>query len=176
MDCVTCDKCRVWGKLQILGIGTAIKILLHPAADKIVTPTATISKNDANLAHTASCDVLGTKRSRRIALNRQEIIALLNTLNNFGNSLLFAANAAEQAQRKDLPQQDVSFASVGGGAVVVDASDAPTNESATRSQESVAQAPWKLWLFVAVGYLAPLLLLVAVCARARSKKSSAEYR
>ena len=22
MDCVTCDKCRVWGKLQILGIGT----------------------------------------------------------------------------------------------------------------------------------------------------------
>lgn len=28
MDCVTCEKCRLWGKLQILGIGTAAKILL----------------------------------------------------------------------------------------------------------------------------------------------------
>ncbi|CAG8777178.1 440_t:CDS:2, partial [Dentiscutata heterogama] len=27
MDCVGCDKCRLWGKLQISGIGTALKIL-----------------------------------------------------------------------------------------------------------------------------------------------------
>mmetsp|Transcript_20147 Transcript_20147/g.33059 ORF Transcript_20147/g.33059 Transcript_20147/m.33059 type:complete len:467 (-) Transcript_20147:141-1541(-) len=27
MDCVGCEKCRMWGKLQILGIGTALKIL-----------------------------------------------------------------------------------------------------------------------------------------------------
>ncbi|CAG5127373.1 unnamed protein product [Candidula unifasciata] len=27
MDCVECDKCRLWGKLQILGMGTALKIL-----------------------------------------------------------------------------------------------------------------------------------------------------
>ncbi|XP_029657918.1 endoplasmic reticulum oxidoreductin-1-like, partial [Octopus sinensis] len=27
MDCVGCDKCRLWGKLQITGIGTALKIL-----------------------------------------------------------------------------------------------------------------------------------------------------
>lgn len=30
MDCVSCEKCRVWGKLEILGLGTAIKILLTP--------------------------------------------------------------------------------------------------------------------------------------------------
>jgi hypothetical protein len=63
MDCVTCEKCRVWGKLQILGIGTAIKILLHPAADHLVTPTATVATNDAHLGLDAtSCDVLETKR------------------------------------------------------------------------------------------------------------------
>lgn len=28
MDCVTCERCRLWGKLQILGLGTALKILL----------------------------------------------------------------------------------------------------------------------------------------------------
>jgi hypothetical protein len=27
MDCVGCEKCRLWGKLQISGLGTALKIL-----------------------------------------------------------------------------------------------------------------------------------------------------
>lgn len=27
MDCVGCDKCRLWGKLQTHGMGTALKIL-----------------------------------------------------------------------------------------------------------------------------------------------------
>ncbi|KAJ3089774.1 hypothetical protein HK102_005537 [Quaeritorhiza haematococci] len=27
MDCVTCEKCRLWGKIQISGLGTALKIL-----------------------------------------------------------------------------------------------------------------------------------------------------
>ena len=27
MDCVGCDKCRLWGKVQVSGIGTALKIL-----------------------------------------------------------------------------------------------------------------------------------------------------
>lgn len=27
MDCVGCEKCRLWGKLQVLGLDTALKIL-----------------------------------------------------------------------------------------------------------------------------------------------------
>lgn len=27
MDCVGCEKCRLWGKLQVLGLGTALEIL-----------------------------------------------------------------------------------------------------------------------------------------------------
>ncbi|PNX67721.1 endoplasmic oxidoreductin-1-like protein, partial [Trifolium pratense] len=27
MDCVGWDKCRLWGKLRVLGLGTALKIL-----------------------------------------------------------------------------------------------------------------------------------------------------
>ncbi|ORX56008.1 endoplasmic oxidoreductin [Piromyces finnis] len=27
MDCVSCEKCRLWGKIQITGLGTALKIL-----------------------------------------------------------------------------------------------------------------------------------------------------
>ncbi|CBQ72419.1 related to endoplasmic oxidoreductin 1 precursor [Sporisorium reilianum SRZ2] len=29
MDCVGCDKCRLWGKLQVNGIGTALKLLFN---------------------------------------------------------------------------------------------------------------------------------------------------
>lgn len=28
MDCVGCEKCRLWGKLQVLGLGTSLQILL----------------------------------------------------------------------------------------------------------------------------------------------------
>ena len=27
MDCVSCERCRLWGKIQIYGVGTALKIL-----------------------------------------------------------------------------------------------------------------------------------------------------
>ncbi|SPO26150.1 related to endoplasmic oxidoreductin 1 precursor [Ustilago trichophora] len=29
MDCVGCDKCRLWGKLQVNGVGTALKLLFN---------------------------------------------------------------------------------------------------------------------------------------------------
>jgi hypothetical protein len=29
MDCVGCEKCKIHGKIQILGLGTALKILLE---------------------------------------------------------------------------------------------------------------------------------------------------
>jgi hypothetical protein len=68
MNCVTCEKCRVWGKLQILGLGTAIKILLTP--EKELMGSAGV-------------------------LNRQEVIALVNTLHQLTKSVSFAAHAAE---------------------------------------------------------------------------------
>jgi ERO1-like protein alpha len=81
MDCVTCEKCRydlykiydfviyiflfrLWGKLQILGLGTAIKILLT---------------NEQNLA-------------QERVLSRQELVALINTLHQFSKSVEFASD------------------------------------------------------------------------------------
>lgn len=65
MDCVSCERCRVWGKLQILGLGTAIKLLL-----------AQESSLQAGF------------------LTRQEVIALINTLHQLSRSVDFAAGAA----------------------------------------------------------------------------------
>ncbi|OTF83655.1 ERO1-like protein [Euroglyphus maynei] len=35
MDCVSCDKCRLWGKVQTNGLGTAFKIMLTKDMEKL---------------------------------------------------------------------------------------------------------------------------------------------
>eukprot|EP01117_Protostelium_nocturnum_P008274 TRINITY_DN2957_c0_g1_i1.p1 TRINITY_DN2957_c0_g1~~TRINITY_DN2957_c0_g1_i1.p1 ORF type:complete len:444 (+),score=89.46 TRINITY_DN2957_c0_g1_i1:146-1477(+) len=60
-DCVTCEKCKVYSKLQILGLGTALKILF------------------------SGKDAFSIGRQ----LERNEIIALLGTSRQFSNSIEF---------------------------------------------------------------------------------------
>lgn len=62
MDCVGCDKCRLWGKLQIQGMGTALKILF--SGDFVY-------ENETN---TFVYKTDGTP----FILKRTEIVALLN--------------------------------------------------------------------------------------------------
>ncbi|KAL2247415.1 UNVERIFIED_CONTAM: Endoplasmic reticulum oxidoreductin-1, partial [Sesamum indicum] len=61
MDCVGCEKCRLWGKLQVLGLGTALKILF-----------SVDGKNHPN---------------QPLQLQRNEVIALLNLLNRLSESI-----------------------------------------------------------------------------------------
>lgn len=61
MDCVGCDKCRLWGKLQTNGYGTALKVLFE------------FDENDS---------------SKDPPLRRTELVALLNTMDRLSHSLL----------------------------------------------------------------------------------------
>lgn len=61
MDCVGCEKCRLWGKLQVLGLGTALKILF--------------SVDGQN------------QPEQPLQLQRNEVIALINLLNRLSESL-----------------------------------------------------------------------------------------
>ncbi|CAO3593530.1 unnamed protein product [Absidia cylindrospora] len=63
MDCVGCEKCRLWGKLQTTGLGTALKVLFAYEDKSLSYPT------NPNL------------------LNHNEIVALFNTLNRLSESL-----------------------------------------------------------------------------------------
>ncbi|KAJ7772583.1 hypothetical protein DFH07DRAFT_802407 [Mycena maculata] len=63
MDCVGCDKCRLWGKIQTTGVATALKILFE-MDEKALDPAA-----NHNL------------------LQRSEVVALINTLHRFSESL-----------------------------------------------------------------------------------------
>lgn len=59
MDCVGCDKCRLWGKLQTSGYGTALKILFE------------LDNDSENVPH----------------LKRTELVALFNTYARTSSSL-----------------------------------------------------------------------------------------
>ncbi|KAL2086615.1 hypothetical protein ACEWY4_017674 [Coilia grayii] len=66
MDCVGCSKCRLWGKLQTQGLGTALKILFS-------------EKEIKNLPENTP--------SKGFQLTRQEIVALLNAFGRLSTSI-----------------------------------------------------------------------------------------
>jgi hypothetical protein len=45
MDCVECSTCRLWGKLKVHGLGTAMKILFSDTAPD-GTPLVRLKRND----------------------------------------------------------------------------------------------------------------------------------
>ncbi|KAK6439327.1 endoplasmic oxidoreductin-1 [Oleoguttula sp. CCFEE 5521] len=61
MDCVGCDKCRLWGKLQTNGFGTALKVLFE-------------------FGH-------GDVGQEKPLLRRTELVALINTLDKTSSAL-----------------------------------------------------------------------------------------
>ncbi|XP_076311785.1 ERO1-like protein beta isoform X1 [Tachypleus tridentatus] len=67
MDCVGCDKCRLWGKLQTQGLGTAMKILFSGDQD-----------SDLHMS-----DV----KKEKFQLTRIEIVSLFNAFGRLSNSV-----------------------------------------------------------------------------------------
>lgn len=65
MDCVGCEKCKMWGKLQLMGIATSLKILF--------------SSEDCTSG--SSSDV------GSLVLERNEVIALINLLERLSESV-----------------------------------------------------------------------------------------
>lgn len=115
MDCVGCEKCRLWGKIQILGIGTAIKVLL------MTPPTPSPASSSSSCDHDVDAqDLQDEEDGRGLVLNRQEVIALLNTLNQLSKSIVFASRMMAQKNENDrvieesfLPQEEEEDNSAG---------------------------------------------------------------
>ncbi|KAL0275521.1 UNVERIFIED_CONTAM: hypothetical protein PYX00_003345 [Menopon gallinae] len=66
MDCVGCDKCKLWGKLQIHGIGTALKILFSGRFEERNLPALS---------------------RQQFQLKRGEIVALFNSFGRLSTSI-----------------------------------------------------------------------------------------
>jgi hypothetical protein len=81
MDCVGCDKCRLWGKLQITGIGTALKLLFSSSEQE------QDGGGDA------------------VVLSRSEVVAFINTLHRLSESLAAVDKFRELWAKRGLEQQ-----------------------------------------------------------------------
>lgn len=66
MDCVGCDKCRLWGKLQVQGLGTALKILFSGKFDTEDTVATVKTKEQV------------VQEEKDWKLKRTEIVSLFN--------------------------------------------------------------------------------------------------
>uniref|UniRef100_A0A7R9U445 Uncharacterized protein n=1 Tax=Pinguiococcus pyrenoidosus TaxID=172671 RepID=A0A7R9U445_9STRA len=68
MDCVGCEKCRLWGKLQVLGVGTALKILFSEG-------DVQLHRNEVialiNVAHQVSKSVAFVQAARDIEIEEK---------------------------------------------------------------------------------------------------------
>lgn len=68
MDCVGCDKCRLWGKVQTLALGTALKILF--------------SGRSMGLESTVTADF-----KQNFQITRSELVALFNGFSRLSTSI-----------------------------------------------------------------------------------------
>jgi hypothetical protein len=71
MDCVSCQKCRLWGKLEAQGIATALKVITHR---RVVASDSDIS------VETSEGSGCSTTSDATLELKRGEKVSLINLL------------------------------------------------------------------------------------------------
>lgn len=76
MDCVGCDKCRLWGKIQTKALGTALKILFSGKSFEL---DKRINATDKSA----------------FQLTRNEIVSLFNGFARLSNSIAHLDNFRE---------------------------------------------------------------------------------
>jgi len=88
MDCVGCDKCRLWGKVQTQGYGTALKVLFEFDEDKGV--------------------------GENPPLRRTELVALVNTLDKLSTSLNAVSKFQQMWEARQLQEKQQAEEGKGG--------------------------------------------------------------
>jgi ERO1-like protein beta len=140
MDCVGCDKCRLWGKLQTNGYGTALKVLFE-------FDEKTPSKDPP--------------------LRRTELVALMNTLDRVSHSLiaigefkrmLGAQEASEQtkniandAQKAAQGKKEERLSSKVNETVQKD-DGLPETTRKPRAEPTIAEIFWEEWNLIWTTY------------------------
>jgi len=75
MECVGCDRCKLWGTLQTLGVGTAMRVLFYEEEE------------------------VGGGGGGVLELSRQEAVALVHTLERLSSALVFAHDLRTERER-----------------------------------------------------------------------------
>ena len=103
MDCVGCDKCRLWGKIQTTGVATALKVLFELDEKALRSVSPALLFPFLILILKLNCSP-GSN-----LLQRSEIVALMNTLYRFSESL-HAVDKFRDMWRKLEPRESTKIA------------------------------------------------------------------
>ncbi|KAG0369848.1 hypothetical protein BGZ54_008676 [Gamsiella multidivaricata] len=122
MDCVGCEKCRLWGKVQTSGLGTALKVLFS-YNDEFLNPT-----KNPNL------------------LQRTEIVALFNTFNRLSESVESIVRFREMFMEDYQSQRKASTAP----APTSERQQHPLESGSmpTGMEEQIQPMPLEIWPFI----------------------------
>jgi len=88
MDCVGCDKCKLWGKLQVTGLGTALKILFSGDFDQDRGSELTSSNQDL------------PRHKPDLALSRNEVVSLFNAFGKISTSIVQLEKFREMLRKR----------------------------------------------------------------------------
>jgi ERO1-like protein beta len=131
MDCVGCDKCRLWGKLQTAGYGTALKVLFE------------FDEKDS---------------SNDPPLRRTELVALINTMNRLSHSLNAVKHFRTLIEQRDglKPSAEKAQPSIPIPKLTIEddfPEHVPVNEKKKdRQTETLTEVFWEEWRLVWAAY------------------------
>jgi len=91
MDCVGCDKCKLWGKLQVTGLGTALKILFSGDFDQ--------DRGSEQLTSSPTGQDL-PRHTPDLALSRNEVVALFNAFGKISTSIVQLEKFREMLRKR----------------------------------------------------------------------------
>ncbi|KAK7563922.1 endoplasmic reticulum Oxidoreductin 1-domain-containing protein [Phyllosticta citricarpa] len=120
MDCVGCDKCRLWGKLQTNGYGTALKVLFE--------------YDEQDVANAPP-------------LRQTELVALINTLGRISHSLASIKNFRRMVAERDdstasPPPSSSPSASAVGSSTAASSSRASGSAPSSNVVENMSAEPY----------------------------------
>ncbi|CAI7856183.1 unnamed protein product [Closterium sp. NIES-53] len=87
MDCVGCERCRLWGKLEILGLATALKILFSVDGNGHGNGNGGNGNGNGNGNGGKEHGYVQGHGVEQLSLQRNEVVALFNTLWRFSHAL-----------------------------------------------------------------------------------------
>jgi len=89
MDCVGCDKCKLWGKLQVTGLGTALKILFSGDFDR-----------GRGRGEGRGEEGALPRLRPDLALTRNEVVSLFNAFGKISTSIVQLERFREMLRKK----------------------------------------------------------------------------
>jgi len=118
MDCVSCEKCRLWGKIQITGLGTALKILFsteNEIANMSLKRTEVVSLINAFSKLSGSLNIIDEFRTMWKKHDEEEAkgkirVTIENSLNNIAG-ILNLKDISNKLKLNTYKEKAVTFAS-----------------------------------------------------------------